>query len=203
MNPVPVFTEFAKIARLSRNCTVTEKIDGTNASIFIADDSEPFAYEDGTTVPFLVGSRNRWLTLAADNFGFARWAYANAADLLKLGPGQHFGEWWGAGIQRGYGLAKGEKRFSLFNTARWRPALEAGTLSACVSLVPVLFEGIFSSTVVDEALSRLREQGSVAAPGFMDPEGVVIYQTAGRMYWKKTLKGDEVPKALAALGKEN
>ena len=196
MNPVPPFTEFAKIARLSRNCVITEKIDGTNGSILIADDLAPFAFPDGAgEVPFLVGSRNRWLTVAADNFGFARWAYANVDELLKLGPGQHFGEWWGSGIQRRYGLT--EKRFSLFNTARWLPAQAEGKLPACVSIVPVLFEGIFSSTAVDEALALLVREGSKAAPGFMDPEGVVIYQTAGRCYFKKTIKKDEEPKGVA------
>src|SRR5882724_293770 len=100
------FTEFNKIARLSRNCVVTEKLDGTNASIVIGEAGE-----------FLVGSRTRWITPEDDNYGFARWAHTHKEELLTLGPGQHFGEWWGNGIQRKYGLS--EKRFSLFNTARW------------------------------------------------------------------------------------
>ena len=58
------FMEFPKIARLSRACTITEKIDGTNASVFIG--------ENGT---FLCGSRTRWITPEDDNFGFARWAH--------------------------------------------------------------------------------------------------------------------------------
>ena len=45
------FEAFQKIARLKRNCVITEKIDGTNAQIFIGEDGE-----------FLTGSRNRWIT---------------------------------------------------------------------------------------------------------------------------------------------
>ncbi len=62
-----------------------------------------------------IGSRTRWITAQDDNHGFARWVEGNKQELLKLGAGRHFGEWWGSGIQRGYGLQKGEKRFSLFN----------------------------------------------------------------------------------------
>ncbi len=31
------FKEFPKIARLTRDCIITEKIDGTNASIYISE----------------------------------------------------------------------------------------------------------------------------------------------------------------------
>lgn len=45
------FQEFPKIVRYSRDVIVTEKIDGTNACLFIGDDGE-----------FLTGSRTRWIT---------------------------------------------------------------------------------------------------------------------------------------------
>ena len=67
------FQEFPKIARLTRECTITEKIDGTNASIYIGENGE-----------FLVGSRSRWITPEEDNYGFAKWALANKEELLKL-----------------------------------------------------------------------------------------------------------------------
>jgi hypothetical protein len=89
-----VFEPFDKIPRLKRGCVVTEKIDGTNAQVYIPEDGGPM----------LVGSRNRWITPDNDNYGFARWAYENEAELRKLGPGRHFGEWWGSGIQRRYGI---------------------------------------------------------------------------------------------------
>ena len=91
------FVEFAKMARLNREVIVTEKIDGTNACVGISEDGRIFA-----------GSRSRWITPQDDNFGFAAWVQAHRDQLLTLGPGRHFGEWWGAGIQRRYGQA--EKR---------------------------------------------------------------------------------------------
>jgi hypothetical protein len=169
------FIEFNKIARLSRNCVVTEKIDGTNASIVIG--------EDGS---FQIGSRTRWITPQDDNYGFAKWATANQEELMKLGPGQHFGEWWGNGIQRGYGLSW--KRFSLFNTARWS---DDAVRPACCSVVPVLYSGIFDTNEIVNALTKLRDNGSLAAPGFMKPEGVVIWHEAARVYFKKTLDKDD------------
>ncbi len=172
------FESFNKIARLSRNCTVTEKIDGTNAQVYIGANGE-----------FLTGSRNRWITPENDNYGFSRWAHEHKDELMQLGEGRHFGEWWGQGIQRKYGID--EKRFSLFNTSRWN---EKNPPPACCSVVPVLFEGIFTSTVVDDCLELLKTNGSVAASGFMNPEGVVVYQHAGRVYFKKTIEKDEEPK---------
>lgn len=174
------FIEFPKIARLSREIIVTEKIDGTNAQIWIG--------EDGT---IRAGSRNRWLTVEADNFGFARWVQDNAEQLRELGPGRHFGEWWGARIQRRYGLT--EKRFSLFNVSRWgevRPA--------CCDVVPILYRGMFDTAAVEGCIDLLRSHGSVAAPGFMNPEGVIVFHVAANVGFKKTLHKDELPKALAA-----
>jgi len=183
------FREFAKIARLSRECVITEKIDGTNGCIYISD--EP---DYGQAYTFLVGSRSKWISPEDDNHGFARWAYANKEDLLRLGPGYHYGEWWGLGIQRGYGLK--EKRFSLFNVSRWGDGPDCSSLvrPACCSVVPVLYQGLFDSVAVDRIIDGLRVTGSHAAPGFMKPEGVVIYHVQGRLLFKKTLERDEQPK---------
>jgi hypothetical protein len=57
------FQEFPKIARLSREIIITEKIDGTNAQILITEEGD-----------FLIGSRTRWITPQDDNYGFAKWA---------------------------------------------------------------------------------------------------------------------------------
>jgi hypothetical protein len=105
---------------------------------------------------------------------------------MKLGVGSHFGEWWGEGIQRKYGLT--EKRFSLFNTARWSDPL---VRPACCGVVPVLYQGIFSTEKVVECLESLRTNGSVAAPGFMSPEGVVCYHIQGNFSLKKTIEKDD------------
>ncbi len=177
------FEGFQKISRLNRECVVTEKIDGTNALIYILDDGETM----------LVGSRTKWITPKDDNMGFAKWVEANKTELLKLGPGRHFGEWWGAGIQRKYGLT--EKRFSLFNVAIWA---DDAVRPKCCHVVPELGRGMDIRAVTEAALAQLREKGSVAAPGFMKPEGIVIYHTASQQLFKVTLEKDESPKGVSA-----
>ena len=171
------FEEFPKIARLSRECIITEKLDGTNAQIYIGENGE-----------FLTGSRTRWITPEDDNYGFSRWAHEHKEELLALGPGRHFGEWWGQGIQRKYPI--GEKRFSLFNVFRW-----GDTRPSCCHVVPTLYRGEFTTMAVENCIKNLRELGSVAAPGFMNPEGVVIFHTAANFGFKKTLEKDEAPKS--------
>src|ERR1035441_8894314 len=142
--PEPIlFNAFPKIARYSRLCTITEKIDGTNASIFI--------FENG--IDMLTASRTKWITPEDDNMGFAKWVDRNREELLRLGPGHHFGEWWGLGIQRKYGQDR--KRFSLFNTHLW-----SETRPACCDVVPVLYEGMFGDTAVLNALEILKLAGS-------------------------------------------
>lgn len=176
------YVPFPKVPRLNREVIVTEKIDGTNAQVFIA--------EDGVTM--LAGSRTRWITPEADNFGFAAWVRDNRDELLKLGPGRHFGEWWGSGIQRGYGLPKGERRFSLFNVSRWGDPDER---PECCDVVPLLYYGPFRTDCIEGALNDLREKGSSAAHGFMKPEGVIVFHTAANSGFKVTLEKDEEPKS--------
>lgn len=176
------FPAFPKIPRLRRRIVVTEKIDGTNALVFVAD--------DGT---IRAGSRSRWITPERDNFGFARWVEENASELAKLGPGHHYGEWYGAGIQRRYGLE--ERRFALFNAGRWT-APESGR-PACCGVVPIIAEGV-GDDVIEGAISRLRAEGSIAVPGFMRPEGVVVWHSASGSLYKVLLEGDDAPKGAAS-----
>ena len=179
------FEGFPKIARLSRECIITEKIDGTNAQIYIG---EPEVVDDKITYSFQVGSRSRWITPDDDNFGFARWAYEHKEELINgLGPGRHFGEWWGQGIQRNYGLK--EKRFSLFNTSRWmdnRPE--------CCHVVPIIETSQFDKIDFIKIILGLVSHGSYAAPGFMKPEGIVVFHVASGCLFKKTIDHDEIPK---------
>lgn len=168
---LPEFTEFPKIYRLSREIIITEKLDGTNAQVHVAP--------DGTV---LAGSRSRWITPEDDNFGFARWVKEHEDELRTgLGFGSHFGEWWGAGIQRRYGLT--EKRFSLFNVSRWTDEVRP----ACCGIVPTLYTGTFDTNVVDTILLDLKNNGSKASPGFMQPEGVVVFHVHSGVMFKKTL----------------
>lgn len=198
-----VFQPFPKIPRLFREMTVTEKIDGTNACVVIPEYEmtnagiirRPEVYAQ---------SRKRVITPDDDNFGFAAWVDANRETLIDdLGPGRHFGEWWGSGIQRGYGLPKGERRFSLFNTEKWdgrEPGMEDHYApdfdTPGLGVVPVVYEGPFDNTQVRWVLADLAEEGSHLVHGFMNPEGVVVYLPAGNHLYKVTLERDEEPKSM-------
>lgn len=187
---LPEFKAWPKIPRANKPLVITEKIDGTNAIIHIS--------EDGQTLT--AGSRTRWLGSVSafvhdsvtahlfdkDNFGFFAWCAENYFELLKLGHGYHYGEWYGQGIQRTYGLQ--EKRFALFNTARWSDG--RAPRPACCGVVPILPD------TVSAALELLRSQGSVAVPGFMKPEGIVVFHTGSSTMQKILLENDNVPKSL-------
>jgi len=185
------FIGMPKIARLSREIIISEKIDGTNALVYITDDLSPITLQSGRIVPFLCGSKSRWIFPENDNHGFARWAYEHTEELLKLGKGWHRGEWWGQWIQRNYGLL--EKRFSLFNTSKWN---DDTIRPKCCHVVPTLFTGMFDLKAIEKCLEDLKIFGSVAEIGFTKPEGVVIYHTAGKIYFKKTIENDEKPKSV-------
>ena len=173
---IPAFEPFPKMGRLFRDIIVTEKIDGTNASVTILEDGR-----------VLAAGRTRWISPEDDNFGFAKYVKAHEAEIREaLGPGKHFGEWWGSGIQRGYGLPKGEKRFSLFNVSRFK----AEDLPDCLSVVPMLYEGEFKTDSIHSVADHLRLNGSLAAPGFMNPEGIIVFHTRANVGFKFTLDGD-------------
>lgn len=198
------FVPYPKTPRLKRGVCITEKLDGTNAQIVIrafdgngADEFDCVRdNNDGALFAIRAGSRNRWIKPGkdTDNYDFAAWVWDNAQELLKLGEGQHFGEWYGQGIQRNYGLA--EKRFALFNPDRW--GAHNPNTPACCDVVPVLCRGDLSG--VDTAVQRLRDQGSAAVPGFMNPEGVIVYHSAARQCFKVLLENDEGHKGGAARG---
>lgn len=163
------FIKWPKIPRLENEVFhISEKIDGTNACILVTEDGQIGAQ-----------SRTRLITPENDNYGFARWVYTNAQQLIEdLGTGHHFGEWWGQGIQRGYNLT--EKRFSLFNPTKHSsichnvPLVKSCTqedLTAAISVLTTL----------------LQTEGSFAAPGYMRPEGLVIYGEQSHVYWKVIL----------------
>ena len=204
------FKGWPKTPRLDSPFIITEKIDGTNAAVVIephdpnnTDLNGAFAQiysaydpygkpvDEGDEWLYDVGaqSRNRLIDPAHDNFGFAAWVEENAQDLVDaLGVGRHFGEWWGSGIQRGYGLTKGEKRFSLFNVTRYEgvsiPEIGLGVVPI-LDLVDhdcTLFE---VAGAVDQALQDLEYWGSFAADGYMNPEGIVLFHSRSGQTFKK------------------
>ena len=96
-------------------------------------------------------------------------------------------------------LDRVDKRFALFNATRWAArgaGLEAmqGCAPECCDVVPILYRGPFSTEQIEYSLGLLQGRGSNIAPGFMSPEGVVIYHTASGALFKKTILHDAVPK---------
>lgn len=182
------FQPFPSLQRLSKEkVVITEKIDGTNAHVFIPDDSSFIR----------AASRNRWITPTDDNYGFAKFVMRPDISqfLIKyLGPGRHYGEWWGNGIQRGYGMLS--KRFSLFNTGRWSHAF--GEMRAAGIVIPQEIDVVPVIEIVNQGdfdpwkvLKMLKEKGSFAAPGWSDPEGIVSYMTLSKVAYKTTFEGDK------------
>lgn len=205
------FVPWPKTPRLLRDMVITEKIDGTNGAVVVEELPLDQCVDDipahaalalgemevpGYSVrKYLVSaqSRTRIVTPSDDNHGFATWVWSNATGLANtLGPGRHFGEWWGSGINRKYGLTHGEKRFSLFNVRRY------GTAGMGISYdedhpavpglrtVPVLYLGAFDLDTVEREAETLWCRGSAAQPGFDPPEGVVVYHEAARQVFKAT-----------------
>jgi hypothetical protein len=206
------FQAWPKTSRFFRDIVITEKIDGTNAAVQIikADNLTHWKHEDGTRSFFdpqpldvvmleseayvvYAQSRNRLIDAKNDNAGFAGWVTKHAAELVTvLGEGTHFGEWWGSGIQRGYGLTKGEKHFSLFNTHRFNE-IEAVS-DGLVRSVPILYEGSMAEGEITAALELLKEHGSMAVRGFTNPEGICVYHTSSRLVQKVTLDNNDAGK---------
>lgn len=182
----PAFVKFDKIPRLNRPFAITEKIDGANGQVHVY----------GSTVQ--AGSRNRWITpgKTSDNFGFAAWVAEHERELAEgLGDGTHYGEWYGQGIQRGYGMT--ERRFALFNCDRWSDPL---VRPACCDVVPLLARAsdLFDlAQKVPWSLTKLERDGSQAVPGFYKAEGIVIFSYAARQLWKVTLDNDSMSKGEA------
>jgi hypothetical protein len=184
--------------RLGERWTITERVDGTPAVIVIKS-AEPenkavpgktlAEGPDGMPVAVRAASRTRWLVpedqardgAGRDNFGFATWTAANAAELALLGPGEHHGQWFGTGIGRhGYGLT--ERRLALLDLTRWRPGLPDSVPNE-LSLIPVLAEceGNKLNATIARCLARLARDGSRLVPGAM-AEGIIAFSTADHRF---------------------
>lgn len=197
---LPDFHRFPKIPRFHSPCTITEKLDGTNAVIRVQDITSYVEHYGGPETisgdcaetylngnawnSLLAGSRKKWLAPGEDNHGFRAWVEQNAEHLTTLDPGTYHGEWWGKKINRGYGLD--EKRFTPFGLASGKP-VEHDLFHP----LPVLYEGRFFPEAAYECLLELQNEGSRAAPGFKPAEGIVIRfnDTGARL--KLTLKALE------------
>lgn len=183
---------FDKIPNRLGLITITEKMNGMTGLISITETAtqEPAGENigettraNGITYKIKAGSSKRWLESAKqrDNYGFAAWVESNKKTLIDdLGVGNHYGVWWGGGIRNGYGLAQDDKRFSLYNTARWN---DVTFTTAQLEVVATLFTDVFNEDRnIDIALITLGCYGSYAVPGYMSPAGIIVYeQESGRM----------------------
>lgn len=184
----PDFKKWPSIQRLSsETCYITEKIDGTCGVIFVPDTPDK---------PVLAGSRERWLTQSdgqppekgKDNFGFGAWVYERAESLRTLGPGLHYGEFHGKGIQRHYDLS--DRRWASFEY--WRS--DIAIPDVCV--VPLLYEGEPTNGIWDSWVDHLRALGSTLYPGFTKPEGVVItFKNMNTAKFKRLCENDKIHKS--------
>lgn len=139
---------------------VTEKIDGTNACVVISADGAIWAQ-----------SRTRIIFPGAmtDNLGFAKWVEDNKKDLLSLGRGYHYGEWWGRGIQRRYGQT--EKIFSLFRQ-------DYEKIPTCCRKVPLICSiDVIHNSGICSIINNLMKNQSVAVPGWEKFEGLIFQST--------------------------
>ncbi len=196
------FQSWPKTSRFFRDIVITEKIDGTNAAVGIQRVESPeigdlnvlaYAQVGDNWYAVYAQSRNKLIKLGQDNAGFAGWVSTHAEELVTfLGEGLHFGEWWGSGIQRNYGLTKGEKHFSLFNTHRFADIeAESSHLLRCA---PILYQGPMVEKQITNALEYLVDNGSVAAPGYVNPEGICVYHSSSRLVQKVTLDNNDAGK---------
>jgi len=181
------FKKFKKILLIGKlYMTITQKIHGSNAQIHIYKD-------ENNDLQILAGCRTRYIDPSDDNYGFARFVYANKDALISgLGEGRHYGEWAGPGINSGEGLS--DKTLCLFDWRRWQDK----ELPAGIRTVPLLYTGKISLDAINETMQMLKAQGSLLVPGYMKPEGIVI-ELDGQLYknvfdeeevkWKEKSKG--------------
>jgi len=172
------FEAFPKIQRYEKaHCTITEKIDGTNGCIIFPDHFPE-------TGAYTVQSRKRIITAGkqTDNAGFAGWVEKEVDRLYDFfGVGRHYGEWWGVSIQRGYDQTA--RYFTPFNSHRFSDDyfMAMGVVGPPeLRPLPVLWQGPLSelSQGTDTAMDLLKSVGSIAAPGYVNPEGWMIYSQA-------------------------
>lgn len=210
------FKAWPKTPRLANELMhITEKIDGSNACIVILPFDpayDVFEASQNFTLVTVAGedykvaaqSKGRYLfdEKGKDNFNFARWVQENIIELVRtLGYGRHYGEWWGSGIQRGYGLVNGERRFSLFDTRRWGHQSEGyesivNSKVINIDVVPELYHGAVDLAQINEILRILDMDGSQVVESYQKAEGVIVNFALSRVSYKAFIDDDGRPKSL-------
>lgn len=187
------FQKFNSIENIRKfNVTITQKLHGTNASIFI------FRNEVTGELDLRTGKRTSFCTPEIDNAGFANFVYSNKAEIIeKLGEGNHYGEWVGPGVNSSEGLT-GEKRFVLFDVLKWQDK----QLPHRVDVIPLLYSGRYSDEKLLEIMEDLKVNGSKYVKGFMRPEGVVIHILGTNIRFKNVFAAEETEWTKGSSGKE-
>lgn len=181
------FHSYPKIPRYENETfTLSEKIDGSNGVININDDGKIIA---GSRTQWLIGQDSKGRNI--DNHGFRQWVADHHDDLLKLGVGTHYGEWYGNKINRKYGLD--HNRFMLFNRTRYEsniskqmaiqsicpgtPSTRDELFPSCCELETVLMDNVCFNALPDlvrEFCKSFITNGSRHVPGFKNPEGLIV-----------------------------
>lgn len=188
------FVAYPKTRRLEdETVTISEKVDGTNGVLFIHKPHLCDVLNGSTDAPYiLAGCRSRWLkdddTKSWDNHGFGKWVAENAQALHALPEGFHYGEWYGKGINHGYGMK--ERRFMLFNRKRYE---NLTYLPKCVELETIIEDDVpvaELSSVIDRIKNKATVNGSFHIPESGMVEGLIMrFKLSARVYkevWNKS-----------------
>ncbi len=151
-------------------------------------------------------SRTKIITPKEDNYGFAGWVERHADELKELlGPGYHYGEWWGNGIQRKYNMER--KVFSLFNVGRWGELINHDPGESICDVVPfkifelndplptwnmqeddyVFHAGAFMDEIIADATRYFMKKSRAAekyGEDFDKPEGYCIFHDRSQQIFK-------------------
>lgn len=181
------WTGFPKIARLNRDCVVTEKVDGTNAAILI---------QSGR---LRVYSKSEELTGSIDSYGFYAWVMERKRAILDtFEDGLLRGEFAGPGINRNRHQLTSKTFYCFAAEPRVREGVTG--LPDGFNVVPVLYEGPFDTAAINREVDRLRINGSLVGG---TPEGVVVFHLAGSVGFKVTCLNDNTPKSRACMKEQS
>ena len=209
------YASFPSIERLENiYCVISEKVDGTNGLIEI---NEVFPVGEPKEIQIRFGSRNRYITFNNDNADFANFFRHYearfkdvAADIIlkelevsgetltecqEQYPLRIYGEWFGSGIQRGYGLK--DKFFMPFSTFYAEKLIEYQVPN--IVKPNIMYTGKFNKLTADMCMNTLAIHGSGIIKDYKRPEGIVIHFPKYNFRLKQTFEGSKweqsIPKA--------
>lgn len=188
------FKGYPKTPRLEQETvTISEKVDGTNGVLYIHKPHLCDVTNGIELSPYvLAGSRSKWLQdegkKSWDNHGFGAWVAEHASELHNLPAGFHYGEWYGKGINHGYGMT--DRKFMLFNRKRYERLED---LPKCVELETIIEDEVpvyELLSVIDRIKNEVSVKGSYHVPGQAMVEGLIMrFRLSAKVYkevWNKS-----------------